>query len=691
MKYAYFLIALLYTIHVSSQVSEVKQHAIDSVYQIATNTQNTSEVRLRAYNYCCWKTAYLDFNQGLKNSTEYLALAKTTTQYQQISKAHHFLGLSQMMLGQFEDANKTLQEGLKVSIENNLYRGTAEIYGDLGNLHNNVGNPILAIDYHQKSLACAQENKVFVEYARAKINIGEIYKSQGKYKLSFETFQEALDYSTKHNFIGFKSSIFESLGDLNITIKEYQTAEKNYTKAVEYARRLSNNNRLIIALDKLGQLNQELLNYDIALKYYNEALNVATTSRAYVLEAKVRTNLASLNLQQKDINEALTNINIALNQFQKLKVKDDLDKAFIIAAKTHTELNHKKESKNYYKRAYEIAKETNHISALKNASEGLAIAYEESGNLPLAIKFQKEYNTYSNLIRNEEGIKEIIRFEMQDIYKQKTFTDSISKINEIKVLQYEYDQKEERIKLRTYVALFGAGLLLIILLFVAYFYNQKKKIAGVLSKKNETIKEALADKEILLKEVHHRVKNNMQVVSSLLHLKSKNTDNKTAKDALIDSKKRIDAMQLAHQKMYQKGNYKQIDIIEYFNDIVDLLLKPIKTPKDIFTVNGKELWVDVEQAQALGFILHELITNSIKYAWLKTESKEVNIDIFKSGNDIHFNYADNGKGLPDHIDITTTKSFGLKLINSLSTRQLLGKIEMHNANGFTINIIFNAR
>ena len=326
MKYAYFLIALLYTIHVSSQVSEVKQHAIDSVYQIATNTQNTSEVRLRAYNYCCWKTAYLDFNQGLKNSTEYLALAKTTTQYQQISKAHHFLGLSQMMLGQFEDANKTLQEGLKVSIENNLYRGTAEIYGDLGNLHNNVGNPILAIDYHQKSLACAQENKVFVEYARAKINIGEIYKSQGKYKLSFETFQEALDYSTKHNFIGFKSSIFESLGDLNITIKEYQTAEKNYTKAVEYARRLSNNNRLIIALDKLGQLNQELLNYDIALKYYNEALNVATTSRAYVLEAKVRTNLASLNLQQKDINEALTNINIALNQFKKLKVKDDLDK-----------------------------------------------------------------------------------------------------------------------------------------------------------------------------------------------------------------------------------------------------------------------------------------------------------------------------------------------------------------------------
>ena len=280
---------------------------------------------------------------------------------------------------------------------------------------------------------------------------------------------------------------------------------------------------------------------------------------------------------------------------------------------------------------------------------------------------------------------------MQDVYKQKSFTDSINKANEIKLLQYEHNKKEERNKLRNYIAVLSIMALILIVLCVTYYYFQNKKIALVLAKKNKLINAALSDKEILLKEVHHRVKNNMQVVSSLLYLKSKNTENQITKDALIDSKKRIDAMQLVHQKMYQKGNYQQIDVLEYFNDIVDLLLKPIKLPKDNFTVHGKELWLDVEQAQALGFILHELIANSIKYAWNKTDIRNVDISIIKTENNIQFSYSDNGKGLPENFDITTTKSFGMKLIYSLSTRQLLGKTQVNNTKGLAINITFNAR
>lgn len=690
MKYTFFLILFFYSFITYCQVSESQQHAIDSVYQIATNTKNSTEDRLKAYNYCCWKTAYSDYNQSLRNSREYLALAQTTQNYKAICKAFHFLGLSEMMLGEFEKSNKTLEAGLQFSILHRVHRATAELYGDLGNLNNNMGNFDLAITYHQKCLSYAQENNIFVEYARAKINIGEIYKSKGKYKRSFETFQEALEYSENCNFIGFKSSIYESLGDLNLTIKEYKTAEKKYLKAIDFARRLSNSNRLINSLNKLGQLHIKLKSLEKAQIYFDEALHVATTMKASILEAKVRANLANLNLQQNKIYDALDHINLALSQYKKLKIKEDLDQAYIIAAKTHAILKHKKESEIYYTKAYDIAKKSNNITALKNASEGLAITYEESENLLKANRFLKEYNTYSNLVRNDEGIKEIIRFEMQDVYKQKTFIDSIKKINEIKELQFEYDKKEEQNKLRSYLAFFGIGLLLIILIFVAYFYNQKKKVASVLAKKNKIIKDALNDKELLLKEVHHRVKNNMQIVSSLLHLKSHSTTDTIAKEALLDSKKRIDSMQLAHLKMYQKGNYRHIDVIEYFNDIISLLLKPIKKPNDQFIVKGEELWLDVEQTQALGFILHELIANSIKYAWRIGETKKVIISIKKSENTIKFNYKDNGRGLPNDSDFSTTKTFGLKLIKSLSTRQLLGKIELENTNGFSVNIIFNA-
>ncbi|MFD2542469.1 tetratricopeptide repeat protein [Lacinutrix gracilariae] len=691
MRYAYILIALFFTIHGFSQVSSKKQRAIDSAYQIATQKTRPINVRLDAYRYCCWKTVYLDFNQGLKNSSEYLALAKTTTQHDNISKAYHFLGHSQMMLGQFDEANKTLQEGLEVSLKNEYYTGIAEIYGDLGNLNNNLGNTNTALEYHFKALEYAEKHNIYVEYARAKINIGEIYEAQGKYKLSIETFEKALNFCVAHHFAGFKSSIYESLGDVNITIKEYETAKKNYTTAVDYAKRLNNNNRLINSLNKLGILHLELNSLDKALDFHNQALHVATTSKAYTLEAKTRANLANVLLQLNKTDKALEHITLALHQFETLKIKDNLDNAYIITAKIYHKLNRKKESHTYYKKAYELAKNTNHINTLKLASYSLAMAYEESGDLLNAIKYHKEYNTYSNQIRNEDGIKQIIRLEMQDVYKKKSLTDSINKANEIKLLQYEYDKKEERNKLRNYTAIFSIIILLAVVLCIAYFYNQKKKIAAVLSKKNKAIRVALNDKEILLKEVHHRVKNNMQVVSSLLYLKSKNTEDKIAKEALIDSKKRIDAMQLVHQKMYQKGNYQQIDVLEYFNDIVTLLLQPIKAPEDCFTVHGEELWLDVEQTQALGFILHELIANSIKYAWNKTDTKKVDISIIKTNNEIQFSYSDNGKGLPENFDITTTKSFGMKLIYSLSTRQLLGKTQISNTNGFTINITFHAR
>ncbi|WP_179319071.1 tetratricopeptide repeat protein [Winogradskyella helgolandensis] len=691
MKYTYLLIVLFITGKGLAQAEVQKQKALDSAYHIATNITKSIEERLNAFSYCCWKSVYSDFNQGLQYSAEYLELAKTSKNHKRTSQAYHFLGHTYMMLGEIDNAKNTLIEGLNFSIQHKTYLGIAKIYGDLGNLNNSIGNASLALDYHFKSLEIANKHEINVEYARSKINIGEIYEAQGQYKLSLETFEEALNFCIDHNYVGYMASIYESLGDINVTIKEYETAEKNYTTAISYAKKLSNNHRLINALNKIGELHLELNNLAKAKTNYNAALEIAATSKAVVLEANVRTNLAHLHFQQNETKAAKENITWVIQHLERLNIKDNLDKAYVVAAKTYQALNQKKESNTYYNKAYEIAKTTNNINTLKLASYGLAEAYEKDGDLSNALMYYKEFNDYNNQIRNKEGIQDIIRIELQDVYHQKSLTDSITKANKFKLLQYEYEKKEERNKLRNYIAVLSIMALILIVLCVTYYYFQNKKIALVLAKKNKLINAALSDKEILLKEVHHRVKNNMQVVSSLLYLKSKNIEDQKTKDALIDSKKRIDAMQLVHQKMYQKGNYQQIDVLEYFNDIVDLLLKPIKLPEDSFTVHGKELWLDVEQAQALGFILHELIANSLKYAWNKTAIRTVDISIIKTKNNIQFSYSDNGKGLPENFDIATTKSFGMKLIYSLSTRQLLGKTRVNNTKGLAINITFNAR
>ncbi len=691
MKFILLLLITFLPFHANAQVSVSKQRAIDSLYNIAKDKSNTIETRLKAYSRCSWSTVYQDYNQGVKISSEYLNFAKANGQKERIARASHLLGYSQMMLGQFEAANKTYQQGLEVALENDYYQRIGELYGDLGNLKNKLGLTNEAIKLHTKSLKLSEEKDLYIGQARAKINLGQIYEAQGNYKLSLNSFLEALSICNEKKLNGYKSSIYENLGDVNLTVKEYETSEKHFKDALKYAKQLNNSNREMQSLRKLGKLNEELNNLSSAFNYYEKALKIAINKEARVLEAKLRSDIANIRLKQKNFDESLEYVTESIELFKENDVQENLDETYLIAAELYLELNQKKLSKNYYQKSYEIAKETKNINALKNASKGLAIAFEEYGNNPKSINYYKEFIQYSNQIRNEDDVKEIIRLELQDKYREKTIADSISKIGEIKLLQAEYDKKEAQSNLKSYIAYSGIGVLSLGLLFVGYSFVQKRKIAGVLTNKNQIISQALSDNKILLKEVHHRVKNNMQVVSSLLQLKSKHTDNELAKEALLDSQKRIDSMRLAHQRMYQKGNYEQIDIIEYCNDIVRLLLHPIEKPQDSFMVNGETLWINVEQAQALGFIIHELIANSIKHAWDKKQPKLVEISISKLNDEIQFGYSDNGKGLPNNFDIKTTKSFGMKLIHSLATRQLLGKIDVTNIKGFHTTIKFDAR
>ena len=183
----------------------------------------------------------------------------------------------------------------------------------------------------------------------------------------------------------------------------------------------------------------------------------------------------------------------------------------------------------------------------------------------------------------------------------------------------------------------------------------------------------------------------MQIVSSLLLLKSRNSKNAIAQSELMDSKSRIDAMQLIHKRMYQNDNYEQIDIVEYSRDITMLLLAPLDSKEYKFELIGDNILVNVEQSQTLGFIIHELITNSIKYAWPEKVDKRIDIEFFRSDDLIQFTYKDNGIGLDQGFVLERAESFGMKLIESLVTRQLEGDVTMFNDSGSNVIIVFNNR
>ena len=661
------------------------------MYQNALNTKHTVENRCKVYKSICWKVVYRDHHQGLQYASEYYSLAIAAHLPKHIAAASHYLGISQMLLGNYDLSNTSFTEGLEISLKTKNFYRAAMLYADLGNLMVKTGKIVAGMEFHEKCLKVAEEHHLIVQKARAKINISQIYENRGDYKQSLKTLQEALLICKEHKLIGYMSSVYESLGDVFLNIKEFGSVEKNYKLALKFAEKTDNSNRRIHSLTKLAKVNHEQDSLNIASNYYKEALEIASSKNFPALKALVLSGIASTKLKQHKLDESLKDILASIALFEAYDVQEDLDQAYLVAAQVYTALGRKKESTNYYQKCYYLAFLNSNFKLLNSVTKSLAVISEDKGNQVLALKYYKEFIKYNGLKRDDDDVKELIKLELKANYRNKVILDSLSKNAEIMLLKAAHSRSEAYSLLKTYLAYAGIGILFMILIFGLYFFEQKKRVAVILVNKNRIIAKALKDKGTLLNEVHHRVKNNMQVVSSLLKLKSMSTNNEFAKVALVDSQKQIESMLLAHQKLHQKGSFERICIVDYCRDIVALLLGSIKTEKDVFMVHGDTLLIHIEQVQTFGFIINELITNSLKHAWGQDQKKRIELTFQKRDNEVLFEYLDNGKGMATDFNIKESKSYGTRLIYSLVKRQLLGNIGFYSKNGIHIKIKFDAR
>ncbi len=202
------------------------------------------------------------------------------------------------------------------------------------------------------------------------------------------------------------------------------------------------------------------------------------------------------------------------------------------------------------------------------------------------------------------------------------------------------------------------------------------------------IKKMLKEKEILLAEVFHRVKNNMNIVTSILNLKKGMSDSKEVKEALEDCRNRVFSMALVHQSVYNNN-----DIVELnFKDYIEKLAKEIKNSfgddknVEIF-FEAEDIKLDLSNAIPCGLILNELITNSFKYAKSENKKLEIKIKLKKVNNAIEIEIRDNGKGLSENL-LKSEESLGMELIKSLS-EQINGIYSFKNDNGLVFNLVFS--
>ena len=280
-------------------------------------------------------------------------------------------------------------------------------------------------------------------------------------------------------------------------------------------------------------------------------------------------------------------------------------------------------------------------------------------------------------------------------------------------VQFETRQKEDSIKLLNQRAALDKGNLqranlvkdvtiggiVLVLIIAALLYRQsrlrKKNNQTVtlqnklITDKNEQLESLVTEKEWLLKEVHHRVKNNLQIVMSLLYTQAAYLQNTDAIDAIRDSQNRVQAISIIHQKLYSKSNVTTVVMSDYVGDLVRHLCacyncshRRIRLKEVVEPVN-----LDISQSVPMGLILNEAITNAIKYAF-GNDGGEITIEgRMLSADTMNLTIADNGKGLPDNFNLTETSSLGMEMMKALS-RQLGGSFDISDESGVVVTIKF---
>jgi PAS domain S-box-containing protein len=206
----------------------------------------------------------------------------------------------------------------------------------------------------------------------------------------------------------------------------------------------------------------------------------------------------------------------------------------------------------------------------------------------------------------------------------------------------------------------------------------------------EKILATLAEKEVLLKEVHHRVKNNLQIISTLLDLQFEKIVDEHSLNALRESQDRIKAMALLHEKLYQSSDLASIDFAEYMEKLALFLFNSYMEDSEriILKVDAGNLLLDIDRAIPCGLIINELVSNALKYAFPGDRSGAISISINEDRDKrITLTVADTGVGMPQELDFRNTETMGLQLVNMLA-RQLGGQVSMASASGTAFTIRF---
>ncbi|HMB64898.1 MAG TPA: sensor histidine kinase [Eudoraea sp.] len=537
----------------------------------------------------------------------------------------------------------------------------SQIYFDLG-------------DY-DKSLAIANElykvkEKFELGFKKLMLDLIDSNYSQLEfYDKQVEIRQEKRDLGITQNITFY--DIYSSLGMHRKAMEDYiMDMQKTIDPADLFGQAVySNNIGKYLLLD--GSPSVALTNFKKAKGYVDVYLNDLNKVKseneirdANLLKGITEGNIGKAHLALRQYEVALPYLENSIGIIRENNVgrySEDVIENSLALAETHLLLENFAKGKEYLDLAEDV-KKTDHII---KRNKLLASYYDRV----------EDYKNAAYYLKRNARIADSIDSNDTSLKRQQLATVAQFDFANSRRMQDELKMENQRAKDKMQAQDERINLVFISLIFtllgfagLVYAYLKSIKNQRLIAEQKHIIETSLVEKDSLLKEIHHRVKNNLQMVSSLLSLQTKNTRSKAAIEALEEGKTRVKAMALIHQKLYQNDDLSVIEMQGYIESLINSVQSVFKKGGHNIniTIDAEGVELDIDRAIPFGLILNELVSNSFKYAFPEDDDDgRIYIHIRKNGEHGFFEYTDNGIGLPEDSDDRANSSMGIRLMNRL--------------------------
>ncbi len=584
----------------------------------------------------------------------------------------------------FDKGKEYADEALKLAQALEYANGINLANEKLGRAYSYLGDYKMAFRYYKEAYERYKSEGNKRQQANMLNRMGESKRQSDEYEDALEFMQESLKISLDRGDTNEVGSSYISIGILYAVRGKNQDAEAYFLKAIESFKAIDNKPRQYLTMLNMAGMYNDMGELE-------KSIDFSLQARDYFKEHGTEFRLGVTYF----------NLGVAYSLQNKL---EESKKQFLNGLEIFEKLGDKLRINGTILRLAEIDLKLGNISlALKNAE--LAIANFEEMQAMSQLSFS--YNLISNIYKEKKDFEKALEYRVlnQDLNDSINSVETNNKIAELEE-KYQSEIKDKQLaeanaslelnelilqkqQNQKYAFMGLAAFVLIILVLLYNQYRIKMRNNDTLRDKNEIIKKQLAEKEVLIKEIHHRVKNNLQFISSLLNLQARHITDPQTLAVLTEGKNRVLSMALVHQKLYQEENLKGVQMRDYVQNLVDSLVHSLKIDRKFIDVkvDVETVYLDIDTAMPVGMILNELITNAFKYAFNEGSSGEIKISLKQSGEEFILSVCDNGKGFSENFKMDELESFGFKLVQSLAEK-LKAKVQAQNKNGASITLRF---